>query len=42
MSWWVGGWVDGKTDGWIGGWMDVKAVLKITYSNQQNDDRNIC
>ena len=28
---WVGGWMDG----WVGGWMDVKAVLRIAYSNQQ-------
>jgi hypothetical protein len=22
--------------GWMGGWMDVKAVLRIAYSNQKN------
>jgi hypothetical protein len=21
--------------GWVGGWMEVKAVLRIAYSNQQ-------
>ena len=26
------GWVDG----WMGGWMDVKAVLRIAYSNQKS------
>jgi hypothetical protein len=28
----MGGWVDG----WMGGWMEVKAVLRIAYSNQKN------
>jgi hypothetical protein len=28
----MGGWVDG----WMGGWMEVKAVLRIAYSNQQS------
>ena len=27
----MGGWMDG----WMGGWMDVKAVLRIAYSNQK-------
>jgi hypothetical protein len=22
-------------DGWVGGWVEVKAVLRIAYSNQQ-------
>jgi hypothetical protein len=28
---WMGGWVGG----WVGGWMEVKAVLRIAYSNQK-------
>jgi hypothetical protein len=24
--------------GWMGGWVEVKAVLRIAYSNQQNWD----
>ena len=28
---WVGGWVGG----WMGGWVEVKAVLRIAYSNQK-------
>jgi hypothetical protein len=24
-------------DGWVDGWMGVKAVLRIAYSNQQNN-----
>jgi hypothetical protein len=31
----VPGWMDGWMDGWIDGWMEVKAVLRIAYSNQQ-------
>ena len=27
----MGGWMDG----WMGGWMDVKAGLRIAYSNQK-------
>jgi hypothetical protein len=27
----VGGWMDG----WMDGWMEVKAVLRIAYSNQK-------
>jgi hypothetical protein len=27
----VGGWIGG----WMGGWMEVKAVLRIAYSNQK-------
>jgi hypothetical protein len=27
----MGGWVDG----WMGGWMELKAVLRIAYSNQK-------
>ena len=23
-------------DGWVGGWVEVKAVLRIAYSNQKN------
>jgi hypothetical protein len=30
-SYLTGGWVVG----WMGGWMDVKAVLRIAYSNQK-------
>jgi hypothetical protein len=26
--------VPGWMGGWVGGWMEVKAVLRITYSNQ--------
>jgi len=29
------GWVDGWMDGWVDGWMDVKAGLRIAYSNQK-------
>jgi hypothetical protein len=29
------GWMDGWMDGWVGGWMEVKAVLRIAYSNQK-------
>ena len=25
----------GWMDGWVDGWMDVKAVLRIAYSNQK-------
>ena len=28
----MGGWMGG----WVGGWMDVKAVLRIAYSNQKS------
>jgi hypothetical protein len=28
----LGGWMDG----WVGGWMEVKAVLRIAYSNKQS------
>jgi hypothetical protein len=28
---WMGGWMGG----WVGGWMEVKAVLRIAYSNQK-------
>jgi hypothetical protein len=28
---WMGGWVGG----WMDGWMEVKAVLRIAYSNQK-------
>jgi hypothetical protein len=28
----VGGWMDG----WMGGWVEVKAVLRIAYSNQKS------
>jgi hypothetical protein len=27
----LGGWMDG----WVGGWVEVKAVLKIAYSNKK-------
>jgi hypothetical protein len=28
--------LDGWMDGWMGGWMEVKAVLRIAFSNQKN------
>jgi hypothetical protein len=28
--------VPGWVDGWVDGWMEVKAVLRIAYSNQQS------
>jgi hypothetical protein len=27
--------LDGWVDGWMDGWMEVKAVLRIAYSNQK-------
>jgi hypothetical protein len=33
---WVGGWVGGWMEGWMGGWVEVKAVLRIAYSNQKH------
>ena len=27
-------WLDGWINGWVGGLMEVKAVLRIAYSNQ--------
>jgi hypothetical protein len=27
--------VDGWVGGWVGGWVEVKAVLRIAYSNQK-------
>jgi hypothetical protein len=32
---WMDGWVDGWVGGWVGGWVEVKAVLRIAYSNQK-------
>jgi hypothetical protein len=32
---WMGGWVGGWVGGWMGGWVEVKAVLRIAYSNQK-------
>ena len=29
--------MDGWMDGWVGGWMEVKAGLRIAYSNQKVD-----
>jgi hypothetical protein len=29
------GWMDGWMGGWVGGWVEVKAVLRIAYSNQK-------
>ena len=26
-------------DGWMGGWMDVKAGLRIAYSNQKYEEK---
>ena len=34
-SGWMDGWMGGWMDGWMGGWMDVKAGLRIAYSNQK-------
>jgi hypothetical protein len=31
----VDGWVDEWVDGWMDGWMEVKAVLRIAYSNKK-------
>ena len=30
------GWVSGWVDGWMGGWMGLKAIIRIAYSNQQD------
>jgi hypothetical protein len=27
--------LDGRMGGWMDGWMEVKAVLRIAYSNQK-------
>ena len=27
--------MDGWVDAWMGGWMDVRAELRIAYSNQK-------
>jgi hypothetical protein len=27
--------MDGQVGGWMGGWVEVKAVLRIAYSNQK-------
>jgi hypothetical protein len=37
MGGWMGGWVDGWMGGWMGGWMEVKAVLRIAYSNKKSE-----
>jgi hypothetical protein len=31
----LGGWVGGWVGGWMYGWMEVKAILRIAYSNQK-------
>jgi hypothetical protein len=31
----MGGWVGG----WMGGWLEVKAVLRIAYSNQKEEKK---
>ncbi len=31
----VPGWMCGWMDGWMDGWMEVKAVLRIAYSNKK-------
>jgi hypothetical protein len=31
----VPGWMDGWMDRWMDGWMEVKAVLRIAYSNKK-------
>ena len=33
--------VDGWMDGWKDGWMDVKAGLRIAYSNQNMHENKI-
>ena len=37
----VPGWMDGWVGGWVGGWVEVKAVLRIAYSNQQDRYRPV-
>ena len=32
-------WMDGWMGRWMGGWMDVKAVLRIAYSNQKSESK---
>jgi hypothetical protein len=34
MDVWMDGWMDGWME-WMDGWFDVKAVLRIGYSNQK-------
>ena len=29
-------WMDGWVDGWKDGWMEVKAILRIAYSNKKD------
>jgi hypothetical protein len=29
-------WMNGWVDGWVDGWMEVKAVLRIAYSNKKS------
>ena len=36
-SGWMDGWVGGWMDGWVDGWMEVKAGLRIAYSNQKSN-----
>ena len=31
----LGRWMDGWVDGWMDGWVEVKAGLRIAYSNQK-------
>jgi hypothetical protein len=31
---WMDGWMDGRMGGWMDGWMEIKAVLRIAYSNK--------
>jgi hypothetical protein len=38
---WVDGWIDGWMDGWMDGWIEVKAVLRIAYSNQKWNCRSL-
>jgi hypothetical protein len=33
--------LDGWMGGWMGGWVGVKAVLRIAYSNQKCEQRNL-
>jgi hypothetical protein len=34
---WMDGWMDGWVGGWVDGWVEVKAVLRIAYSNQKQE-----
>jgi hypothetical protein len=32
----VPGWLDEWVGGWVGVWMELKAILRIAYSNQKS------